>query len=49
MKVKFNSDDDLALDKFLGLQKMAVVARSIFQEGSKYYPQVLIENCFDEL
>ena len=38
MKKKINSDDDLPLKKTLELYDMIIIVRSIFHEGSKYYP-----------
>ena len=38
MKNKFNSDDNLPLIKILKLHILTVIARSVFQEDSKYYP-----------
>ena len=43
MKTKFNSDDDLPLNKLLKLQAMTIIIRSIFEEDGKLYPQVLYE------
>ena len=43
MKTKFNSDDDLPLNKLLKLQAMTIIIRSIFEEHGKLYPQVLYE------
>ena len=40
MKIKFNSDDDLPLNKTLKLYNMIIVVKSDFHEGNKYYPQV---------
>ena len=44
MKIKFNSDDNLPLNKMLKLQMLTVIVRSAFGEDGKYYPQV----CLDE-
>ena len=43
MKTKLYSDDNLSLKKTLELYSTIeyIVARSVFHEGSKYYPQVL--------
>ena len=38
MKIKFNSDDNLPLNKMLRLHNLTIVVRSVFQEGNKYYP-----------
>ena len=37
MKIKFNSDDDLPLNKMLKRYNMVTVVRFVFDEGSKYY------------
>ena len=39
MKIKFNSDDDLPLNKILKIHNMTIVIRSVFQEDGKYYLQ----------
>ena len=49
MKIKFNSDDKLPLNKTLKLHNLTVVARSVFQEDNKYYPQVFLDECLYEL
>ena len=49
MKIKFNSDDNLALNKILKLNMLTVVVRSVFQENRKYYPQVFLDECLYEL
>ena len=46
MKIKFNSDDDLSLNKILKLQMLTTVVRSVFEENGKYYPQVFLDECF---
>ena len=38
MKIRFNSDDDLPLNKKLKSQNMTT--RSVFEEDGKLYPQV---------
>ena len=49
MKTKFNSDDDLPLKKTLEFRNMITVVRPAFHEGSKYYPQVFLDECFCKL
>ena len=44
MKVKFNSDDDLLLNKPLKFQKMTITIRSVFEEDVKLYPQVFLDD-----
>ena len=43
MKIKFNSDDDLPLNKELKFQNTAITIRSVFEEDGKLYPQVFID------
>ena len=40
MKIKFNSDDNLSLNKMLRLHMLTVIVRSAFEKDGKYYPQV---------
>ena len=40
MEVKFNSNDNLPLNKTLKLHMLTVIVRSAFEEDGKYYPQV---------
>ena len=49
MKIKFNSEDNLTLNKILKLHNMIIVIRSVFQQGNKYYPQVFLDECLSEL
>ena len=49
MKIKFNSDDDLPLNKILKLQMLTIIFRSVFEEDGKYYPQVFLEECLCEV
>ena len=37
MKIKFNSDNDLPLNKPLKFHAMAIIIRSVFEEGGKLY------------
>ena len=45
MKIKFNSDDELPLNKMKKIPSMAIVVRAIFYEDIKYYPQVFSDEC----
>ena len=49
MKIKFNLDDNLALNETLKLHTMTVIVRYIFHEGNKYYPQVFLGECLCKL
>ena len=43
MKIKFNSDDDLQLNKPLKFRLMTITMRSVFEEDGKLYPQVFLD------
>ena len=48
MKIKFNSDDDLRLNKPLKFHNMAITIRFVFEEDSKLYPQVFLDDTLYE-
>ena len=39
-KIKFDTDDNLPLNKQLKLRMLTVIVRSIFEEDGKFYPQL---------
>ena len=49
MKIKFNSDDDIPLNKQLYFPTMTVIIRNVFEKDSKYYPQVYLDDCLYRL
>ena len=49
MKIKFNSDDDLPLNKPLKFHAMAIIIRSVFEEDGQLYPQVFLDDALYEL
>ena len=49
MKIKFDSDDGLPLNKPLNFHNMTITARSVFEENGKLYPQVFINDTLYEL
>ena len=49
MKIKFNSDDNLPLNKTLKLHNMTIIIRSVFEEDGKFFPQVYLGEWFYEL
>ena len=49
MKIKFNSDDDLPLNKPLKFHNMTITIRSIFKGYVKIYPQVFLDDTLYEL
>ena len=48
IKINFDTDDDLPLNKPLNLHMLTIIVRSAFEEG-KCYPQVYLDKCFDEM
>ena len=48
MKIEFNSDDDLPLNKPLKFHAMTIIIRSVFEEDGKLYPQVFLDDTFYE-
>ena len=44
MKIKFNSDDDLPLNKPLKFYLMTINIRSVFEEDGKLHPQVFLDD-----
>ena len=49
MKIKFNSDDELVLNKLIEIPSMTTVLRAVFHENNKYYPQVYLDECLYKL
>ena len=49
MKIKFNSDDDLPLNKSLNFHIMTITIRSVFEKDSKLCLQVFLDECLYEL
>ena len=40
MKIKFDSDGNLPLNKTIKIPIMTIVVRAVFHGNNKYYPQV---------
>ena len=49
MKIKFNSDDDLLLNKPLKFYNMTITIISVIEEDGKLYPQVFLNDTLYEL
>ena len=49
MKIKFNSHDDLPLNKPLKFHPVTIIIWSIFEEDDKLYPQVFLDDTLYEL
>ena len=49
MKIKFNSDDDLPLNKPLKFHAMTIIIRSVFKEDGKLYLQLFSDDTLYKL
>ena len=48
MKIKFDFDDDLPLNKPTKFHAITIIIRSVFEEDSKLYPQVFLDEALYE-
>ena len=49
MKIKFDSDNDLPLNKTIEINVARIGVGAIFDENNKYYPQVFLNKCLQKL
>ena len=49
MKIKFNSDEKLPLNKTREIPTIAIVLRAVIHENNKYYSQGFLEKCLYKL
>ena len=49
LKVKFNSNEGLPLNKPLNVHAMTIIIRSVFKEDGKLYPQVFSHDALYEV
>ena len=49
MKIKFNSDDELPLNRMIEIPTVAIVVRAIFHENNRCYPQDFLNECLYKL
>ena len=49
LKIKFNSDDNLPLNKPLKSHLMTITIRFVFEEDGKLYPQLFLDDTLYEL
>ena len=45
MKIKFNSGDELPLNKMKEIPSMIIVGKAVFHKRNKYRPQVFLNKC----
>ena len=49
LKIRFESNDDLPLNKPIKLRLLTIIITSVFSEGSKFYPQLFLDNALYHL
>ena len=49
MKIKFNSDDGLPINKPLKFHTRTIIIRSVFEEDGKLYPQLFLDGTLYKL
>ena len=49
MRITFDTDDHLPLNKLLKLYMLIIAFRAVFEEDSKFYPQIYSDGCLYEL
>ena len=45
MKIKFNTDDNIPLNKIMHLPTITITIRSVTKKDDKYYRQVFLDEC----
>ena len=45
MKIKFDLDSNLPLNKTIETPVVTIVVRAVFHENNKYYPQFFLYEC----
>ena len=48
LKIKFNSGDNLALNKPLKFHAITIIIKSVFEEDGKLYPQIFLDETLYE-
>ena len=45
MKIKFNTDDNIPLNKIIYFPTITLIIRSVTQKDGKHYPQIFLDEC----
>ena len=48
-KIRFESNDDLPINKPITLRLLTIINRCLIGEGGKFYPQLCLDDAFYEL
>ena len=49
MKIKFNTDDNIPLNKIIHFPTITIIIRSITKKDDKHYPQFFLDDCLYEV
>ena len=49
MKIKFNTNDNIPLNKIIYFPTITIIIRSVKQKDGKYYPQLFLDECLYEV
>ena len=49
MKIKFNTDDNIPLNKIIYFPMITLIIRSVTQKDVKYYSQIFLDDCLYEV
>ena len=49
MKIKFNTDDNIPLNKIMHLPTITITIRSVTKKDDKYYRQVFLDECLYQI
>ena len=49
MKIKFNTDNNIPLNKIIYFPTISIMIRSVTQKYGKYYPQLFLDDCLYEV
>ena len=49
MKINFNTNDNIPLNKIIYFPTITIIIRSVTQKVGKYYPQLFLDECLYEV
>ena len=49
LKIRFNLDDELPLNKAIEIPSTIIIVRAVFHENNKYYPQAFLDEFWYKL
>ena len=49
MKIKFNTDDNIPLNKIIYFPTITIIVRSVTKKDDKFYPQLFLDDCLYEV